>query len=389
MTSAFSLDALNFALAGAREGFGPFLGVYLQQQGWSSAAIGIAMGLAGLAGVLTSTPVGAFIDRSTAKRALVVVAVTVIALGSVLIVSFDNQITIGAAQLAIGVADDAIAPLVAALTLGIVGREAYGDRVARNEAFNHAGNAASAALAGLLSYSLGLGWVAASIVAMAVFSAAAAFSLDPGAIDHEEARGGQEAKEPVWRTLRSNRPLLMLAGAAFLLQTANGAMLPFLAQARADAGSDPGTTTAVMVVIAQTTMIGAASLAPFIARRAGHELVMTLALVLVAARGVVAALADGWWLVAMAQLLEGIAMGFSGVAIPALAAGFMSGSGRASAGLAGVMAAYGAGATLSPLVAGFGTEMFGYPIAFLAMGACALAGAFVWNAGRSLVEREA
>jgi hypothetical protein len=34
-----------------------------------------------------------------------------------------------------------IAPLVAAVTLGIVGREAYGAQVSRNEALNHAGNA--------------------------------------------------------------------------------------------------------------------------------------------------------------------------------------------------------------------------------------------------------
>ncbi|MCJ2070529.1 hypothetical protein MKK75_17295, partial [Methylobacterium sp. J-030] len=44
MQPAFSLGALNFALAGAREGFGPFLGVYLQKQGFDPAATGFAMG---------------------------------------------------------------------------------------------------------------------------------------------------------------------------------------------------------------------------------------------------------------------------------------------------------------------------------------------------------
>ena len=49
MQPTTSLLALNFALAGTREGFGPFLGVYLQQQGFAPTATGLAMGLAGLA----------------------------------------------------------------------------------------------------------------------------------------------------------------------------------------------------------------------------------------------------------------------------------------------------------------------------------------------------
>lgn len=379
MRQSASLDALNFALAGAREGFGPFLGVYLQQQGWGAGAIGVAMGAAGFAGVISNAPIGAFIDRTHAKRAVLVAAVAAIALGAVMIVLVDSRWLVGLAQLAIGVADDAVAPLVAALTLGLVGERAYGDRVGRNEVFNHAGNAASAALAGVLGYCLGLDWVAVSIIVMAVVSSAAVLSIPRDAIDHSRARGGEPAAaEPAWRTLLASRPLLVLAGTAFLLQTANGAMLPFLAQARTAAGSDPSTTTAVMVVAAQVTMVGAAATATLIARRRGHEVVLTLALGAVVVRSLVAAFADGWLLVLAAQGLEGIAMGFAGVAIPSLAAGLMAGTGRTNAGLGGVLAAFGAGAMLSPLVAGFGADSFGYPTAFLAMGACAVLGAILW-----------
>ena len=378
MRQALALDALNFSLAGAREGFGPFLGVYLQQLGWSSAAIGVAMGIAGLAGVASNAPIGAFIDRTHAKRALVVGAVAVIAAGATVIVLFESRWLVGLAQLAIGVADDAVAPLVAALTLGLVGSQAYGDRVGRNEVFNHAGNAASAALAGLLGYFLGLGWVAVSILVMAVLSSAAVLSIPADGIDHTEARGGDGKAEPAWRTLLGSRPLMVLAGTAFLLQTANGAMLPFLAQARTAAGSDPSTTTAVMVVVAQGVMVAAAMGAAAIARRRGHEFLLTVALVAVAVRGAVAAFAGGWPMVIAAQGLEGLAMGFAGVAIPSIAAGLMAGTGRANAGLGGVMAAYGAGAMVSPLLAGVGAEMFGYPAAFLTMGACAALAAVLW-----------
>ena len=83
MQPATSLGALNFALAGAREGFGPFLGVYLQKQGFDPAATGFAMGLAGFAGLLATTPVGALIDRTAYKRAALAAAVLAIALGAV------------------------------------------------------------------------------------------------------------------------------------------------------------------------------------------------------------------------------------------------------------------------------------------------------------------
>ena len=87
MQLALSLDALNFALAGAREGFGPFLGVYLQHEGFDPAQTGIAMSVAGLAGVAATIPLGAFVDRLKAKRLAVIVAVGMIAVGAVIIIA--------------------------------------------------------------------------------------------------------------------------------------------------------------------------------------------------------------------------------------------------------------------------------------------------------------
>ncbi|VVB43588.1 protein of unknown function [Beijerinckiaceae bacterium RH AL1] len=53
------LSALNFALAGAREGFGPFLGVYLQARGFDPALTGLAMSVAGVSGLIATTPIAA------------------------------------------------------------------------------------------------------------------------------------------------------------------------------------------------------------------------------------------------------------------------------------------------------------------------------------------
>ena len=387
MQPTTSLLALNFALAGAREGFGPFLGVYLQKQGFDPAATGFAMGLAGLAGLLATTPVGALIDRTAYKRAALAVAVLGIAAGAVALVSTDSLWLIALSQVVIGVADTSVAPLVAAVTLGIVGQQAYGHQVSRNEAYNHAGNAANAALSGLLGYTLGLGYVAIAIVVMAVASCGVLLTIDKGRIDHGTARGGEQDERSTLRVLFGTKPLLLLAGTVFAYQTANGAMLPFLAQARTAAGADPSLTTGVMTVVSQATMVGAALLAARIAKGRGHAGVLPIALGLVVVRGILAAFATSWWLVIPVQLLEGLAMGLGGVAIPALVAEIMDGTGHANAGLGGVMTAYGAGATVSPLLAGLVAQYLGFSAAFIALAAVAAAGLGVWMAGRRMLGR--
>jgi len=389
MQPAASLGALNFALAGAREGFGPFLGVYLQKQGFDPAATGFAMGLAGFAGLLATTPIGALIDRTPYKRAALAAAVLAIALGAVALIATNSLWLIGLSQLVIGVADTSIAPLVAAVTLGIVGQQAYGHRVSRNEAYNHAGNAANAALSGVLGYTLGLGYVSIAILVMAVASCGVLLTIDKGSIDHGMARGGEQDERSTVRVLFQTKPLLILAATVFAYQTANGAMLPFLAQARTAAGADPSLTTGVMTVVSQATMVGAALLAARVAKGRGHAGVLSIELGLVVARGILAAFATSWWLVIPVQVLEGLAMGLGGVAIPALVAEIMEGSGHTNAGLGGVMTAYGAGATVSPLLAGFVAQYLGFPASFVALAAVAAAGLGVWTVGRRLLGKGA
>ncbi|URD36903.1 MFS transporter [Methylobacterium tardum] len=328
---------------------------------------------------------GALIDRTAYKRAALATAVLGIAAGAVALVATNNLWLIGLSQLVIGVADTSIAPLVAAVTLGIVGQKAYGQQVSRNEAYNHAGNAANAALSGVLGYTLGLGFVAIAIVVMAVASCGVLLAIDKGRIDHAAARGGEQDERSTVRVLFETKPLLLLAGTVFAYQTANGAMLPFLAQARTAAGADPSLTTGVMTVVSQATMVGAALLAARIAKDWGYASVLSIALGLVVTRGILAAFAASWWLVIPVQLLEGLAMGLGGVAIPALVAETMEGSGHANAGLGGVMTAYGAGATASPLVAGLVAQYLGFSTSFIALAAIAAGGLAVWMAGRRVL----
>ncbi len=70
-----ALDWLNFFLADVRDGLGPYLAIYLLAvHHWQPASIGLVMSLAGIAALLAQTPDGTLIDRTPAKRAVVVIA---------------------------------------------------------------------------------------------------------------------------------------------------------------------------------------------------------------------------------------------------------------------------------------------------------------------------
>lgn len=375
------LEALNFAMAGAREGFGPFLGVLLQGEGFDPAATGIAMSLAGLAGVVATTPLSAVVDRIRSKRGAVGLAVALIAAGAALVVLTGSLWVVAIGQVLIGVADTSLAPLVSAMTLGIVGRARYAAQVARNETFNHGGNAANAALSAALGYAFGLRWVALAIAVMAAATAGVVSRIDPATIDHETARGGDPGSRSAVRALFDSRPLLVLGFAAFAFMASSGAMLPFLAQALVKAGHDPSLVTGAMTVTVQVVMVGSAALVPRLARRFGHVAVLAAALALVAVRAGLLMGSEALPVIGVVEVLEGISMGLAGVAIPALAIEIMSDSGHANAGLGGVMTAYGAGAALSPALAGLVAQYAGFPAAFATLGGVAILGVAGWLVG--------
>ena len=385
MRARTSLDALNFVLAGAREGFGPFIAVYLQARAFNPGATGIVMSLAGVGGLVLTTPIGIWVDHSLRKRELLMLAVLVIAVGAVTIVASSNIGLIGAAQLLIGIGDTALAPLLAAMTLGIVGRTAFAHRLSRNEAFNNAGNATRSALAAALGYFFGLQYVAVTIVVSSVLSSLVVSRIRPEAIDHAVARAGEASDEPTWRALLNLRGLLLLALIVLIYQAASSAMLPFLAEARSAAGSDPSITTGVMCVVSRGFMIPSALLVPRLARWRGYSGVMTLVLAAVAVRGVLAYFAHGWALVVLVEALEGLSVGMALVAIPVLNAEIMAGTGRTSAALGLVLTTFGAGATISPLIGGFVADRFGFGGSFIAYAGVAILGIAVWTGGRRLI----
>ena len=358
-----ALDALNFFLADVRDGLGPYLAIYLlTEQKWDEASIGIVMSVAALAGIIAQTPAGALIDRSTAKRALMVTAAILVTLSCVAL-PLVNQFELVAATQAIAAAAGAIfAPAVAAVTLGIVGPRAFARRTGRNEAFNHAGNAVAAAIAGVTAYSFGPIVVFWLLALMAVASIFATLSIPSDAIDHHVARGldgtvkkgGCRHDTPSgFQVLLACRPLLIFSVATVAFHFSNAAMLPLVGQKLALVNRDLGTTLmSVCIIAAQMVMVPVAMLVGHKADVWGRKPIFTAALAVLMLRGMLYPLSDNpHWLVSV-QLLDGVGAGIFGALFPLVVADLTRGTGHFNISQGAIATAAGLGGALSTAAAG-------------------------------------
>jgi MFS family permease len=379
------LDALNFFLADVRDGLGPYLAIYLlTERKWDAASIGAVMSLAALAGILAQTPAGALIDRSRAKRGWMAAAAVGVTAASLMLPIFDQFAPIAATQVLAHAAGSIFAPGIAALSLGIVGIGAFARRTGRNEAFNHAGNAVAAAIAGLSGYFYGPITVFWLIAAMALASVAATLSIPRAAIDDNIARGLDDGQaddstgsdQPSgYRVLLTCRPLLIFAAATVLFHFANAAMLPLVGQKLALVNRNLGTTLmSVCIVAAQIVMVPVAMLVGRKADVWGRKPIFATALAVLALRGALYPVSDNpYWLVSV-QLLDGVGAGIFGALFPLVVADLTHGTGHFNVSQGAIATATGIGAALSTGVAGFIVVHAGYDAAFLSLAAVAAIG---------------
>ena len=144
------LEALNFFMADMQAGIGPFLGVFLLAHGWKSGLIGSVMTIGGIAGMIMTIPAGAVIDATKRKRLYVVIPGICTVLASMLILLSQEFWLVTGSQVATAIAGAAIGPAVTGITLGMVRQAGFNRQNGRNQAFNHAGNVAGAALSGVM-----------------------------------------------------------------------------------------------------------------------------------------------------------------------------------------------------------------------------------------------
>jgi MFS family permease len=387
--STRALDLLNFSLADVRDGLGPYLSIYLLvTQHWDQASIGFVMAVGGIASIAAQTPFGALVDRTTAKRALIVAGAVLVTAGTLAIPLFPGFSTITVLQVVTGAAGSVFAPALAATTLGIVGSRRFARRIGRNESFNHAGNASAAAVTGGLGYFFGPVVVFWVLAAMAAFSVAATLRIPRDAIDDDVARGLDQTVRACAQDLRRpsgpmmllrNRPLLIFTAAMVTFHFANAAMLPLVGQVLALHNKAVGTSLmAACVAGAQVVMVPVAFLAGAKADSWGRKPIFLVAFAVLTARGFLYTLSDNpGWLIGV-QLLDGVGAGIFGALFPLVVQDLTHGTGRFNMSLGAVTTVWGVGASLSNFVAGSIVLAAGYDAAFRSLGAVAAAGLLLY-----------
>jgi predicted MFS family arabinose efflux permease len=379
-----ALDAINFLLADVRGGFGPYLNVFLvTQRHWSQPEVGLVTTVGGLVGLALQTPIGAAIDATRAKRAAIGLALAALALSAVVIFAWPRFWPVGVANAAMAVAGDVFGPAVAALTLGLYARARLARRMARNSAWDHAGNVGIAALAAAVGSAFSQRAVFLIAPVACVAAAFAVFAIPAGAIDHDRARdldGG--AGTGGWRALRESPPLLVFGASVLLFHLANAAMLPLVGQKLAAA--HPAEASAMMsacIVAAQAVMLPIAVLVGRTADSWGRKPLFLVGFAVLPVRAVLYTLSDdSAWLIGV-QLLDGVGAGVFGALAPLVVADLMRGTGRYNLALGAVTTAQGIGASLSGLAAGVIVDRLGYTATFLALGAAAAVALAVFAAG--------
>ena len=384
----FGLDALNFFLADIRAGLGPYLAIYLlsvegASKGWNPETIGVVMTIAGIAGIVAQMPAGALIDGSRHKRGLIVAAAVAVTAASLTLPWLSGFYAVAITQSVAGVAEAVLTPAVAAITLGIVGQKTMAARVGRNEAFNHGGNAVSAALAAGLALLYGpivvfwimAGFAAASVVSTLIIPAAAID--DACARGFEHGSGPDEAEKPSGlRALLQNRSLLIFAVLVATFHLANAAMLPSVGQKLTTIVGKGSATSliAVCIIAAQCVMVPVAIVVGKRAQQWGSKPIFLAAYGVLAVRGALYTVSDDpYWLVGV-QLLDGVGAGIYGALFPVVIADLTRGTGRFNVSQGAVATAQSIGAAVSSTVAGAIIVHFGYSAAFIALGAIAAAG---------------
>src|SRR6516225_9907724 len=140
------LDWLNFFLADIQTGFGAFVAFYLADLGWDKGHVGLALSAGTVAGLIASIPGGAIVDWAPWKRGLA--AFGIVGASGLILALAPTFALVFAAEILHGISGAIVTPAIAAISLGLVGRSAMSARTGRNNAFDAAGNALTAAAMG-------------------------------------------------------------------------------------------------------------------------------------------------------------------------------------------------------------------------------------------------
>ena len=366
-------------------GFGPFVSVYLTTQKWTQVDIGLVLSAAGFVSLIGQMPGGALVDAARSERFVGGVAVAAICVSALAYAAMPVFPVVLSASVLHAIASCVLGPAIAAISLGLVGHAAIGERLGRNARFAAVGNGLAAAAMGACGYLLSARAVFIVTVLLLVPALLALRLIAPGEIDPERAHGApprRRADKPRTKPgdLMHSRPLLIFAGCLLLFHLANAAMLPLMGSVVTMRSSRWATVLIAACIVVPQLLVAASS--PWVGRRAqswGRRPLLLIGFAALPIRGILFASVKNPELLVIVQLLDGVTAAVFSVMVPLVVADLTRGTGRFNLGQGIVGTFIGVGASVSSTLAGYISDHFGSAAAFAGLAAIAFAGfAAVW-----------
>ena len=379
------LDWFVFFVADVQTGFGPFVSVYLTAQHWTQIDIGLILSVAGFVSLIGQMPGGAVVDAARSERFVGGLAVAAICVSALTYATLPIFPAVLGASVLHAAASCVLGPAIAAISLGLVGHAAIGERLGRNARFASIGNGLAAAAMGACGYFISARAVFVVTVLLLVPALLTLRHIAEGEIDPARAHGAPArytAKKPPIRpgALMRNRPLLIFAGCLLLFHLANSAMLPLVGSVVTMKSARWATLIIAACIVVPQLVV--ALLSPWIGKRAqiwGRRPLLLIGFAALPIRGLLFALVSDPSLLLAVQILDGITAAVFAVMVPLVVADLTRGTGHFNLGQGILGTATGIGASLSATLAGFLIDRYGGAAAFGSLAAVALAGfTLVW-----------
>jgi MFS family permease len=372
------LDWFSFFLADVQTGFGPFLAVYLTSEKWANGDIGLLFTIGSIAGLIGQVPAGALIDATRREKLIATVAVSLIGFSALAIALSSRYLFVIIAQILHVAASVCIGPVLAALSLKLVGHTHLGLRLGRNAQFASAGSIFAIIVMGASGYVLTSHVV---FFITAVMTVPALFALhflppDDGRM-HHTARIRNEHYSVVagLKELASNSGFRVLALAVFFFHLANAGLMPLAANIITMRSEQLATILVASCLIVPQIVVTASS--GWIGDQADHhgrKPFLICAFAALALRAVLFGFTREPFNFVALQILDGISAAIIGILVAVCVDDLTRDSGYFNLGLGVVGAAMGLGAAASTMLAGDLADWVGTSPAFILMSGIAVAG---------------
>jgi predicted MFS family arabinose efflux permease len=379
------LDWFIFFVADVQTGFGPFVSVYLTAQKWTQVDIGLVLSAAGFVSLIGQMPGGALVDAAKSERFVAGCAIAAVCVSALTYAALPIFPMVLAGSVMHALASCVLGPAMAAISLGLVGPAAIGQRLGRNARFASVGNGLAAAAMGACGYLISARTVFIVTVLLLIPALLALREISNSEIDAERAHGAKP-RRPLMKPpikpgeLMQNKPLLIFAGCLLLFHLANSAMLPLVGSMVTMHSSQWATVIIAACIVVPQLIV--AALSPWVGTQAqvwGRRPLLLVGFAALPIRGFLFAAVTTPSLLLAVQILDGITAAVFAVMVPLVVADLTRGTGRFNLGQGILGTATGIGASLSATLGGYVTDHFGSAPAFAALATIGAAGfTVVW-----------